>query len=130
MNQIAENVGFIIGDVKFEFGKDLQSDKILLIDSLGPDEFRLWSRSEYCPGKHQESYDKQLLRDWLIQIGFKDIVSRWAKEGKKPPPPELPREIIEKLSARYSLAYSIRSVAILLIKFEDYFICIQSITLP
>jgi phosphoribosylaminoimidazole-succinocarboxamide synthase len=105
MNQIADKFGFIIGDVKFEFGKDPESEKILLADSLGPDEYRLWLKSEYRPGMLQESYDKQLLRDWLTQIGFKDIVNRWAKQGKKPPSPQIPREIIDKISDRYTLAY-------------------------
>ena len=79
MNRIAENAGFILADVKFEFGRDAKTGEILLGDSLGPDEYRLWSRSDYQPGKTQESYDKQLLRDWLIKIGFKDSIDKFAK---------------------------------------------------
>ncbi|HET7345086.1 MAG TPA: phosphoribosylaminoimidazolesuccinocarboxamide synthase, partial [Nitrososphaeraceae archaeon] len=78
MSRIAEKAGFIIADVKFEFGRDTKTGEILLGDSLGPDEYRLWLRSDYQPGKTQESYDKQLLRDWLIKIGFKDSIDKFA----------------------------------------------------
>ncbi|HEX7032028.1 MAG TPA: phosphoribosylaminoimidazolesuccinocarboxamide synthase, partial [Nitrososphaera sp.] len=78
MSKIAERAGFIIADVKFEFGKD-RNGNILLGDSLGPDEYRLWLKSDYQPGRIQESYDKQLLRDWLIKIGFKEKVDELAK---------------------------------------------------
>ncbi|HXV45486.1 MAG TPA: phosphoribosylaminoimidazolesuccinocarboxamide synthase, partial [Nitrososphaera sp.] len=81
MSSIVERTGFIIADVKFEFGRNEQGD-IVLGDSLGPDEYRLWLKDDYQPGKTQKSYDKQLLRDWLIKIGFKDKVDRLAKEGK------------------------------------------------
>jgi phosphoribosylaminoimidazole-succinocarboxamide synthase len=104
MSRIVERAGFIIADVKFEFGRNEQGD-IVLGDSLGPDEYRLWLRTDYQPGKVQESYDKQLLRDWLIRIGFKDKVDRLAKEGKKPESPEIAPEVASELSRRYILAY-------------------------
>ena len=105
MSRIAEKAGFIIADVKFEFGRDAKTGEILLGDSLGPDEYRLWLRSDYQPGKTQESYDKQLLRDWLIKIGFKDSIDKLAKEGKKPEPPVITPDIVAKISDRYLLAY-------------------------
>src|ERR1051325_4188986 len=105
MSSIAERAGFIIADVKFEFGRDRRSGDILLADSLGPDEFRLWLCSDYQPGNIQESYDKQLLRDWLIKIGFKNKIDRFAEEGKKPDPPILSPELVDKLSNRYVFAY-------------------------
>jgi phosphoribosylaminoimidazole-succinocarboxamide synthase len=105
MSGIAEKAGFIIADVKFEFGRDAKTGEILLGDSLGPDEYRLWLRSDYQPGKTQESYDKQLLRDWLIKIGFKDSIDKLAKEGKKPEPPVITPDIVAKISDRYLLAY-------------------------
>jgi phosphoribosylaminoimidazole-succinocarboxamide synthase len=77
----------------------------VLGDSLGPDEYRLWLKSDYQPGKRQESYDKQLLRDWLIKIGFKDKVDAFAKQGRKPEPPQISPEIVNELSRRYILAY-------------------------
>jgi phosphoribosylaminoimidazole-succinocarboxamide synthase len=104
MSRIVEQAGFIIADVKFEFGRNKQGD-IVLGDSLGPDEYRLWLKTDYQPGKIQESYDKQLLRDWLIKIGFKDKVDRLAKEGKKPESPEVAPEVADELSRRYILAY-------------------------
>jgi phosphoribosylaminoimidazole-succinocarboxamide synthase len=104
MSKIAERAGFIIADVKFEFGKD-RNGNILLGDSLGPDEYRLWLKSDYQPGRIQESYDKQLLRDWLIKIGFKEKVDELAKQGKKPESPEVVPEIVNELSRRYILAF-------------------------
>jgi phosphoribosylaminoimidazole-succinocarboxamide synthase len=104
MSGIAELAGFTMADVKFEFGRDERGD-IILGDSLGPDEYRLWLKADYKPGKTQESYDKQLLRDWLFRIGFKDSVDRLAKEGQMPDPPEISHEIASELSRRYILAY-------------------------
>ena len=57
------------------------------------------------PGKIQESYDKQLLRDWLVKIGFKEKVDEYSKKGEKPPPPFIPTEIATGLSKRYIFAY-------------------------
>lgn len=104
MSAIADGGGFILADVKFEFGLDEQ-DNILLGDSLGPDEYRLWLKSAYQPGKTQESYDKQLLRDWLIKIGFKDKIEKLAKEGKKPEPTQISWSVVNDLSKRYIFAY-------------------------
>jgi phosphoribosylaminoimidazole-succinocarboxamide synthase len=106
MSKIVERAGFIISDVKFEFGED-QKGNILLGDSLGPDEYRLWLKTGYHPGKIQESYDKQLLRDWLIVIGFKDKIDRLAKEGKKPDSPDVSPDVVNELSRRYIYAYEL-----------------------
>jgi phosphoribosylaminoimidazole-succinocarboxamide synthase len=108
MSKIVERAGFILSDVKFEFGVD-QKGSILLGDSLGPDEYRLWLKTGYQPGKVQESYDKQLLRDWLIRIGFKDEIDRLAKEGKKPGSPDVSRDVANELSRRYIFAYEMIS---------------------
>ena len=105
MSSIVEKAGFIIADVKFEFGHDLRTGEILLGDSLGPDEYRLWLASEYTPGKSQESYDKQLLRDWLVKIGFRETIYEYSKKKEKPPPPIIPSEIATELSNRYTFAY-------------------------
>ena len=104
MSAIADRAGFILADVKFEFGLDKQGN-ILLGDSLGPDEYRLWLKSVYQPGKIQESYDKQVLRDWLIKIGFKDKIEKLAKEGKKPEPTQISSSVVNDLSRRYIFAY-------------------------
>jgi phosphoribosylaminoimidazole-succinocarboxamide synthase len=105
MSEIADRAGFIMADVKFEFGRDPSSGEILLGDSLGPDEFRLWLKSDYIPGKAQDSYDKQLLRDWLIKIGFRDLLDEYSKEGRKPDPPVISEQIVKELSNRYIHAY-------------------------
>jgi phosphoribosylaminoimidazole-succinocarboxamide synthase len=106
MAEVVDRAGFIIADVKFEFGLD-ERGNILLGDSLGPDECRLWLKTAYQPGKTQESYDKQLLRDWLIKIGFKDAIERLAKEGKKPQSPEISPPVVNDLSRRYIYAYEL-----------------------
>ncbi|MGI0037868.1 MAG: phosphoribosylaminoimidazolesuccinocarboxamide synthase, partial [Nitrososphaera sp.] len=68
-------------------------------------EYRLWLKKDYLPGKLQESYDKQLLRDWLIKTGFKEQVDELAKVGKKPSSPEVDQKIVNELSRRYVFAY-------------------------
>jgi phosphoribosylaminoimidazole-succinocarboxamide synthase len=104
MSEIVGKAGFILADVKFEFGIDGKGN-LVLGDSLGPDEYRLWLKSSYQPGKNQESFDKQLLRDWLTEIGFKDTIDRFAREGKKPQPPQIISSLAEELSRRYIYAY-------------------------
>jgi phosphoribosylaminoimidazole-succinocarboxamide synthase len=104
MSDRASAAGYIMSDVKFEFGFDAAGD-IVLADSLGPDEFRLWKASDYSPGKIQDSYDKQILRDWLVETGFKRQVDMLAAEGKKPTAPAIPQNILQKLSERYIAAY-------------------------
>ena len=92
-------------DLKLEFGKD-ENGSILMADSIGPDEFRMWPLVSYAPGKTQESYDKQPIRDWLQSSGYKDKLDAARREGKPvPPPPELPRDLVEKVSRRYVHVY-------------------------
>ena len=82
--------GIIIADTKMEFG--LYEDQIILIDELlTPDSSRFWPKDKYEPGRAQESYDKQYVRDYLLSINF----------NKQPPAPELPEEVIENTSAKY-----------------------------
>ena len=105
MADLADRSGFIIADVKFEFGRDPSNGQIILADSVGPDEFRVWLKSLYAPGIVQESYDKQYLRDWLTKIGFKDQVEMLGKNGSKPIPPRLPRTVVLELLRRYLYVY-------------------------
>ena len=104
MSIVSDKAGFIMADVKFEFGKDPHSDEIILADSLGPDEFRMWTKESYKVGEEQVSYDKQFLRDWLIKVGFRDKV-KISKDGEKPVPPELPSDVVDELLKRYSYVY-------------------------
>ena len=68
MATVADAAGFILADLKLEFG--LLDGEIILGDSIGPDEYRLWPKESYAIGKIQESYDKQILRDWLTANGL------------------------------------------------------------
>lgn len=104
MFSIAKQSGFIIADVKLEFGIDGQSE-LTLADSIGPDESRIWLEKDYQPGQTQGSYDKQLLRDWLIEIGFKKEMFRLATKGEIPKAPKIPDSIISQMSDRYIYVY-------------------------
>ncbi|MFP3868574.1 MAG: phosphoribosylaminoimidazolesuccinocarboxamide synthase [Desulfobacteraceae bacterium] len=86
----AEPQGIIIADTKFEFG--LAGNELILIDEvLTPDSSRFWPRVEYEPGRPQHSFDKQFLRDYLIDTGW----------NRQPPSPPLPPEIIQATRKRY-----------------------------
>ncbi|HTR64493.1 MAG TPA: phosphoribosylaminoimidazolesuccinocarboxamide synthase [Terriglobales bacterium] len=90
----ARERGIIIADTKFEFG--LTPEGITLADEvLTPDSSRFWPASQYQPGKAQQSYDKQYVRDYLEEI-------RW---NKQPPAPALPPEVARKTSEKYVEAY-------------------------
>lgn len=87
---IAEQRGIIIADTKFEFGKI--GDLLALIDEvLTPDSSRFWPADKYEPGRSQESFDKQYLRDYLDQSGW----------NHKPPAPPLPDEVVKNTRTRY-----------------------------
>ncbi len=105
MSVRAEKAGFILADLKLEFGFDKQ-ENIVLADSIGPDEFRLWPKADYTPGKIQQSYDKQPIRDWLGKVGYKKTLDEARKEGRPTPrPPDLPSDLILETSKRYIIAY-------------------------
>ncbi len=89
-SRIAEERGIIIADTKFEFG--ICKDELILIDELlTPDSSRFWPMDGYQPGKAQKSFDKQFLRDYLLSVDW----------DQTPPPPKLPKEIIEKTREKY-----------------------------
>ena len=91
----AKRRGIIIADTKFECG--FINGKLALIDELlTPDSSRFWDASQYEVGHSQPSFDKQPVRDWLLDSG-------WDKE---PPAPMLPPEVIERTSKRYREVYS------------------------
>jgi phosphoribosylaminoimidazole-succinocarboxamide synthase len=103
MASIADSAGFILADLKLEFGK--LDDQIILGDSIGPDEYRLWPKDSYSVGKTQESYDKQLLRDWLTKNGFQKKFDEARANGKDPIAPIIPEDLISKITKRYVIAY-------------------------
>ncbi len=88
----AEERGIILADTKFEFGK-LPDGRLLLIDEvMTPDSSRFWPREHYQTGRGQPSLDKQPIRNYL------DDLSDW---DKKPPPPDLPPEVVKASTERY-----------------------------
>lgn len=100
----AAKAGFILADIKLEFGKIGQD--VLLGDSIGPDEFRMWPASAYAPGRTQESYDKQPIRDWLAGEGYKSRLDQARKSGAPAPaPPALPEWLVEETAGRYKAVY-------------------------
>ena len=103
MSLIADAAGFILADLKLEFGR--LNGKITLGDSIGPDEYRLWPKSSYTPGKIQEAFDKQLLRDWLTERGYQKQFENSREMGQEPVAPTIPIEIIQKMTERYVAAY-------------------------
>lgn len=91
---LASAKGIIIADTKFEFGW-IDGELSLIDEALTPDSSRFWLEDVYQPGRAQESYDKQFVRDWLTASGW----------NKEPPAPELPAEIVEKTAERYRQAF-------------------------
>ncbi len=90
----ARQRGIIIDHTKVEFGRTAKG--ITLADEvLTPDSSRFWPADKYAPGRSQESYDKQYVRDYLEQI-------RW---NKQPPAPGLPAEVANRTSEKYLDAY-------------------------
>ncbi|MFZ5801944.1 MAG: phosphoribosylaminoimidazolesuccinocarboxamide synthase [Candidatus Omnitrophota bacterium] len=86
--------GILIADTKFEFG--MRNGQMILIDEvLTPDSSRFWPADLYAAGKDQPSYDKQIVRNYLLKI-------QW---NQKPPAPVLPEEIIQKTSQAYRDVY-------------------------
>ncbi len=98
----AGSKGIIIADTKMEFGiypvrnqkssNGVYNDEIILIDELlTPDSSRFWSIKDYEPGRSQDSFDKQIVRDYLLTLDW----------DQTPPGPELPDDIVNKTSERY-----------------------------
>ena len=92
-SDLAETKGIIIADTKFEFG--LEADNVILIDEvLTPDSSRFWPADGYRPGKTPDSFDKQFVRDYLLNLPW----------DMKSPAPELPPEIVKRTQAKYAEA--------------------------
>ncbi len=103
MSKIVNTTGFILADLKLEFG--ILDDQIVLGDSIGPDECRLWPKSSFEIGNIQEAFDKQILRDWLSANGYKQQFKDARAKGNEPIPPIIPNDIISKMTDRYVQAY-------------------------
>lgn len=91
---IALEAGLVLADTKFEFGKDPNGEDIVLADEvLTPDSSRYWNKAAHEQGDTVESFDKQIVRNWLLQS--------WDPEGSNPPP-QLSPELVAKVSSRYA----------------------------
>ena len=93
--EYARERGIIIADTKFEFGW-LDDEVILIDEALTPDSSRFWPADQYKSGGPQPSFDKQYVRDYLIEVGW----------NKAPPAPELPDEVVEKTAEKYREAFT------------------------
>jgi phosphoribosylaminoimidazole-succinocarboxamide synthase len=90
----AQSRGIIIADTKFEFGQ-IDGELILIDEVLTPDSSRFWPADVYTPGKGQPSFDKQFVRDWLLESG-------WDKNSE---PPALPSEVVANTRSKYIEAF-------------------------
>ena len=93
-SEFADSRGIIIADTKFEFG--VNDGKVILVDeALTPDSSRFWPKESYQPGRGQQSFDKQYLRDYLETVTW----------DKQPPGPNLPETVVARTSEKYLEAY-------------------------
>ena len=83
--------GIIIADTKLEFALDDDGELVLIDEVFTPDSSRFWPADSWSPGKNPESFDKQIVRDWLE-------TQAW---DKSPPPPVIPDEVLRKTADRY-----------------------------
>ena len=96
---IARERGIILADTKLELGARPDGTIVLADEVLTPDSSRFWPADEWQPGRQQPSYDKQIVRNWLLSEA-----SGWDKASGEAPPP-LPPEVVERTRARYIEAY-------------------------
>ena len=97
---VARERGIILADTKLEFGAREDGTVLLADEVLTPDSSRFWPAEEWLPGRAQPSYDKQIVRDWLLSPE-----SGWNRASGEPPPP-LPDEVVERTRSRYVEAYT------------------------
>jgi phosphoribosylaminoimidazole-succinocarboxamide synthase len=91
-SELAEHAGLILADTKFEFGVDPATGAITLGDEvLTPDSSRFWSKAAWDRGERKDSFDKQIVRNWLAE--------NWNQQGT---PPELPKEIVAQTAGKYA----------------------------
>jgi len=97
--QIARSRGIILADTKLELGHRPDGTIVLADEVLTPDSSRFWPADEWQPGRAQPSYDKQIVRNWLLSPA-----SGWDRASGAPPPP-LPDAVVEHTRVRYLEAY-------------------------
>ena len=99
--RIARERGIILADTKLELGARSDGTMVLADEVLTPDSSRFWPAAEWEPGRAQPSYDKQIVRNWLLSPE-----SGWDR-GSDTPPPDLPDEIVDRTRRRYAEAYEL-----------------------
>ncbi len=93
-SSIAESRGVILADTKFEFGTHPDTGEITLGDEvLTSDSSRFWDAAAWESGNRTDSFDKQIVRDWLLE--------NWEPGFDSTAPPALPQEIVDRTAARY-----------------------------
>jgi phosphoribosylaminoimidazole-succinocarboxamide synthase len=97
--EVAARGGILVADTKLEFGTDASGAIVLADEVLTSDSSRFWPADEWQPGRAQPSYDKQIVRDWLLSPA-----SGWDRSSGAPPP-ALPAEVVERTRSRYVEAY-------------------------
>ena len=98
-SRIAESRGVILADTKFEFGADENGVLTLADEVLTSDSSRYWDAAAYAAGGPDRlaSFDKQIVRNWLLENWDRSSASGQADSG----PPALPGHIVEQTAARY-----------------------------
>jgi phosphoribosylaminoimidazole-succinocarboxamide synthase len=97
--QVARERGIILADTKLEFGSRPDESIVLADEVLTPDSSRFWPADDWEPGRAQASYDKQIVRNWLLSPE-----SGWDRSSGTPPPP-LPEAVVERTRSRYIEAF-------------------------
>lgn len=90
----AESRGFLLADTKLEFG-ECDGALLLIDEAFTPDSSRFWRADGYRPGEPQDSFDKQIVRNYLIALGW----------DRRPPAPTLPDDIVAQAASRYQEIY-------------------------
>jgi phosphoribosylaminoimidazole-succinocarboxamide synthase len=98
---IARERGIVLADTKLEVGARPDGTLVLADEVLTPDSSRFWPAAEWEPGHAQPSYDKQIVRDWLLSPG-----SGWDRASDEAPP-TLPAEVVDRTRRRYVEAYEL-----------------------
>jgi phosphoribosylaminoimidazole-succinocarboxamide synthase len=104
--EYARGQGIVIADTKFEFGYDGAGNLVLGDEALTPDSSRFWPAESYEPGRSQDSFDKQYVRDFCETTGW----------DKTDPGPELPEDVVARTRAKYVEAFELLTK----IPFEKY----------
>ncbi|MEM8858303.1 MAG: phosphoribosylaminoimidazolesuccinocarboxamide synthase [Chloroflexota bacterium] len=92
--ELAAEANLILVDTKYEIG--MVDGELTLIDEIHtPDSSRYWVKDTYEPGKEPDNFDKEFMRKWYAQQGYRG-------EGT---PPTMPDEFRATIGGRYIETY-------------------------